>query len=201
MLKPDGTPVSDNTFFIAGPSTSRELGSGTGMDSIAAQEEQYLGLLFSEHPSELLRALSWKGRMQQQLPAGLFEGTVSKSTRVFTGGKSAVDLWASDPDKGLALFELKTAENCKIGAISELFFCTSLIRDLANGVFRFKGDAKTEQSVRGAKTVSGFLVSSRIHPLLDDKELFNMLNRAFASQGMEFGYIEYNDDLRVKRVL
>lgn len=201
VLKPDGSPVADSVFFIAGPSSSREMDFGAGMDSIAAQEEQYLGLLFSEHPSELLRALSWKGRMQQQLPAGLFEGTVSKSTQAFTGGKSAIDLWASDPDKGLALFELKTADDCKIGAISELFFYTCLIRDLANGLFRFKGDAKTEQSIRDAKAVSGFLVSSRIHPLLDNNTLFAVLNTAFAPQGMHFGYIEYDDDLHVKRVI
>jgi hypothetical protein len=201
VLKPDGSPVPDSVFFVSGMTPSRDTGVGTGAESAAALEEQYLGLLFSEHPSELLRAISWKGHMQQQLPVGLFDGTISKSTQVFPGGKSAVDLWAFDPDKGLALFELKTADNCKIGAISELFFYTCLIRDLADGLFRFKGDAKPEQSIRNAKAIIGFLVSSHIHPLLDNERLFAILNNAFASQGMCFGYIEYDDDLHARRVI
>ena len=197
VLRPDGSPVPDNTFIV-GQSSSRDMGIG---ESTASREEQYLGLLFCEPPSELLRVLSWKGTMQRQLPVGLFEESVSKLTQVFTGGKSALDLWASDPEKGVALFELKTADNCKIGAVTELFFYACLIRDVADGVFGFKGDGKTEKSIREAKQVSGFIVSAKIHPLLDNAKLFEMLNSAFASRGMAFGYIEYDDDLRVRRVI
>ena len=201
VLKPDGSLVPDSVFFVNGPTSSREMGAGGGADTGSTQEEQYLELLFSEPPSELLRALAWKGPMQRQLPVALFEGTVSKSTQVFTGGKSAIDLWASDPDKGVALFELKAPDNSKIGAISELFFYTTLVRDLIDGVFQFKGDGKTEKSIRDVKQVSGFLVSGRLHPLLDNEKVFELLNGAFASRGMRFGHIAYNDDLRVRRVI
>jgi hypothetical protein len=201
VLNPDGSPVRDTAFFVNSPSSSREMGVGAGTESMFAQEEHYLELLFCEEPSELLRAISWKGNMQRQLPVGLFEGTVSKSTQVFTGSKSAIDLWASDPDKGIAVFELKTPDNCKIGAISELFFYTCLIRDATDGIFQFKGEGKTEKSIRDAKQVSGFIVSGRIHPLLDNEKLFEILNSAFASRGMRFGYIEYDDDLHVRRVV
>lgn len=56
-----------------------------------------------------------------QLPNGLFEGSVAKRNRVFPTGY--FDLWGIDDNDNLCIFELKKPQgNDKIGIISELFF-------------------------------------------------------------------------------
>jgi hypothetical protein len=201
VLNPDGNPRQDRTLFINSASCSRNSCKGASEESTSRRREHDLELHFCDNSNELLDAISWRGKMQRQLPVGIFEGTVSKSSYVFTGGKSAIDLWASDPNNGVAIFELKTPDNRQIGAISELFFYTSLIKDVAEGVFRYKRDGELEKSIREAKKVSGFIVSGQIHPLLDNEKLFELLNNAFDSREMQFGYIEYDDNLHVRRTI
>jgi hypothetical protein len=61
-------------------------------------------------------------KLKRQLPVGVFDGEVSKQAAIFTGGKSAVDVWGISSDKSLVIFELKADDNEKVGVISEAFF-------------------------------------------------------------------------------
>lgn len=64
----------------------------------------------------------------RQLPVGLFKGSVSENNRVFTGGKSAIDLWTWH-DKEIDIVELKT-RNRMIGIVTEVFFYSNFMYDL-----------------------------------------------------------------------
>lgn len=64
----------------------------------------------------------------RQLPVGLFEEQVSEETRVFTGGKSAIDLWTT-AGENIVLFELK-ANNRKVGILSEVMFYANYLTDM-----------------------------------------------------------------------
>lgn len=63
-----------------------------------------------------------------QLPVGVFRDSVSNTNALFTGGKSAIDLWAIRSDE-LWIFELKY-RNKKIGILTELLFYLWLMEDL-----------------------------------------------------------------------
>lgn len=64
----------------------------------------------------------------RQLPVGLFKNTVCEKNRVFTGGKSAIDLWTWNKNE-LNVVELKT-KNRMIGIVTEIFFYSNYVYDL-----------------------------------------------------------------------
>lgn len=67
-------------------------------------------------------------QMFRQLPVGLFENEKKKETSIFTGRKSAIDLWSAKDDKFI-VYELKW-KNKMIGIITELFFYCNFVRDM-----------------------------------------------------------------------
>lgn len=77
-------------------------------------------------------------RIMRQCPVGLFREAVKRGSeyRIFTDGRSAIDLLAIDGTT-LLLFELKNAKNKKAGAISEAFFYACVMRDVLRKTFRF----------------------------------------------------------------
>ena len=76
--------------------------------------------------------------IMRQCPVGLFRDAVKRGSeyRIFTGGRSAIDLLAIDRTT-LLLFELKNAKNKKAGAISEAFFYACVMRDVLRNEFLF----------------------------------------------------------------
>ncbi len=64
-----------------------------------------------------------------QLPVGLFDGKPTNNSRIFTGGKSAIDFWGITGNT-LNVVELKAGKNKSLGVLSELFFYTCLMRDI-----------------------------------------------------------------------
>ena len=106
-----------------------------------------------------------------QLPVGTFYEKKSNTTRVFTGGKSAIDFWGITGET-LNIIELKAGENKSLGVLSELFFYTCLMRDFyINKLAKPSG----ESNVRGfdrlinteIKEICGFILTENIHPQIE----------------------------------
>jgi hypothetical protein len=121
----------------------------------------------------------------RQWPVGLFDRKVAKEHGIFTGGKSAIDLVGIRNDT-LVLFELKKAGNRKVGAVSELLFYASVMRDAigASAMFRFESKGKTENCAIGPKDIlqcskiCAVLLAPKFHPLISEPRMFEVLNAA-----------------------
>lgn len=127
-------------------------------------------------------------RVMRQWPVGLFHESVSKDSRIFSGGKSAIDLMGIR-GRTLVLVELKKQGNNKVGALSELIFYTSVMRDALNGRFEFEGGSRarntaiTRDHLANCLDISGVLLAPSIHPLLRDPAIITRLNLAAAKRG------------------
>jgi len=75
--------------------------------------------------------------LDRQFPVGVFDGIPTKASAIFTGGKSAIDLVGIGHDSSFWLFELKAEKNIKVGALSELFFYSMVVRDVLLRRFGF----------------------------------------------------------------
>ena len=109
-----------------------------------------------------------------QLPVGVFKGKKSNATRVFTGGKSAIDFWGITEDI-LNIVELKAKDNKSLGVLSELFFYICLMRDFHVKSHRIAKPCKETSKYRGfdqimsteIKHIKGHILTEQIHPLLE----------------------------------
>ena len=122
-----------------------------------------------------------QGTRDRQLPVGLFSGTVSRESQIFPGGKGAIDLVCLNGDT-LWLFELKAGENIPVGAITELFFYTSVVRDaLCGGPFKFAQalpEARLQpDAVSRVTRIEGVVLGHDVHPLIDSG-LISIMNAA-----------------------
>jgi hypothetical protein len=135
-------------------------------------------------------------KVMRQWPVGLFDGTPKNGGQIFTGGKSAIDLIGIQGDT-LVLFELKKAGNRKAGAVSELLFYASVMRD-AIGVdpaFEFesmsakKNCAIAPEDITRCSKIRGVLVAPKglstdartrtdFHPLISEPRMLAELNAA-----------------------
>lgn len=115
----------------------------------------------------------------QQLPVGLFEGKKSKETSVFTGQKSAIDLWTTSGDS-IVIFELK-AENAMVGILTELIFYANYMADMFINKNTFT-PLKPKVSHRGYsqlfplrfRRVKAALLINKLHPLITPAVLYKM---------------------------
>jgi hypothetical protein len=147
---------------------------------------------------ELKRAFSPNGhqtmRVMRQWPVGLFNGEVAHKSRIFTGGKSAIDLIAIDGET-LLLFELKNGKNKKIGALSEIFFYACVMRDLLLKRFQFEEGrildnlAISRAHIMQCREVRAVILAPRLHPLIwnekgrqQSKNVVDLLNEATARE-------------------
>ena len=121
----------------------------------------------------------------QQVPVGLFsDSTPTAGAAVFPGAKSAIDIVAVDGKK-LWIFELKRSGNVGFGALSELMFYTSVMRDAATGAFGFaepknggsRAQHVTPSKIRQVTQINAVLLTPALHPLIDD-DVLAMLNDA-----------------------
>lgn len=124
-------------------------------------KEACLEMNICNNPSQL-SSLTDAVFINRQLPVGLFENEVTDENIIFTGKKSAVDLWGMDTENNLLIFELKADGNRKIGIISELFFYAIFMLKVKNGLFK-------SPSFPDFKTIRTFFLASKVHPLIDDK--------------------------------
>ena len=117
--------------------------------------------------------------MYRQLPVGLFEGEVAEKNMVFTGAKSAVDLWNISDDE-FRVYELKT-ENKMVGIVTEAFFYSNYFYDfLVSGAFTLNRGAECDRGypeLLSAKInkIVGVLLADEFHPLINS-ETVKLLN-------------------------
>ena len=124
-------------------------------------------------------------KVMRQWPVGLFAGKVARRHGIFTGGKSAIDLIGIRKDT-LVLFELKKSGNRKVGAVSELLFYASVMRDAigASAIFKFESRGvmdncaiRPEDIIRCSK-ICAVSLAPKFHPLILEPRLFEELNAA-----------------------
>jgi hypothetical protein len=124
----------------------------------------------------------------RQLPLVLFNNSVVQNNRIFTGGKSAIDLVGVGG--GIFwIFELKAGKNINVGALSELLFYASVIRDAAGVCPRFQfrggkpGQGTTVHSsdIRECARIEAVLLGEELHPLIGNSShsaMIGYLNKA-----------------------
>lgn len=150
--------------------------------------------------------------IDHQLPVGLFKDEISEATKVFTGGKSALDLWGFSNSKpnDFYVFELKY-NNKMIGTITEAFFYANYMHDLLdkNGAFTLSDNGK--DNFRNYSTIYSLKDKdiNRIHAvMLLDKgsmhpsitpELLAVLNQG-NQKAIEYSLAEYEFD-EEKRII
>jgi hypothetical protein len=125
-------------------------------------------------------------KVMRQWPVGLFDGKVKKGHEIFTRGKSAIDLIGIRKDNTLVLFELKKARNRKVGAVSELLFYASVMRDAigASAIFEFESKSAEKNCAIGPEDIircskiCAVLLAPDFHPLISEPRLFEELNTA-----------------------
>ena len=125
--------------------------------------------------------ISLTGSLWRQLPVGLFEGKKSEETRVFTGRKSAIDLWSTSGDS-IVIFELK-AQNVKVGILTELMFYANYMADMyVNNTFDPLPPPVSRALYRGYRQlfslpfrrVQAAMLTDRLHPLITPAVLAEM---------------------------
>jgi hypothetical protein len=135
--------------------------------------------------SEAFRSRFQLEKVMRQWPVGLFAGEVAKGREIFTRGKSAIDLIGIRGDT-LVLFELKKSGNEKVGAVSELLFYASVLRDAigANPIFKFKSKTARKNCAIGPENIlrcsriSAVSLAPNFHPLISEPRMFEVLNTA-----------------------
>lgn len=207
VLERDGNEwIARKSLFINAPSERN--------DDDASKEEIKVEKYFCDQENNLLEQIGWRGELERQIPMGIFRDEVrgDDKHRVFPGHKAAIDLIAFDRNKAgdIALFELKRLDaggrrrSPMIGALSEVLFYSHVVRDIGKGYFFYEpGDEKDENIkdlLAANKTVYGYILAERIHPLLDDDEVFTLLNSSFDETGKRFGFISYDESLKCRRI-
>ena len=142
-----------------------------------------------------------------QLPNGLFEGSVTENNRKFPTGY--FDLWGIDEDDNLCIFELKKPQgNDHIGIVSELFFYAWFayeyygvnINDraskrLARGYGELVDRSRRLQNDKNPVKV--YFLVKQFRSGLDEKidNILELLNSALRDQGvaMTFGVVRYDE--------
>lgn len=185
-LGPDGR----RRFVLNRESEPRNPPTAFELFSLALSETEIERLL-AFHP-DLSGRLGRTFRLRSvgnQLPVGLFEGDVGEGNKLFTGGKSAVDLWGVGQEgERLVLFELKKAGNEKLGALSELLFYSLLLHEVQTGMVRLplpkQGVTADYLAIPSTTCIKGYLLAPGFHPLLEgyDAWVLNTLNSALAAQ-------------------
>jgi len=143
-------------------------------------------------------------KLDRQVPVGVFDGPPRQGGAIFTGGKSAIDLLGLGRDDALWMLELKAAGNIKVGALSEAFFYSMILRDVGLKRIRFHDGAVGARSsilpaeVAGTPHVHARLLGKELHPLLD-LAVFGLLSDAAArkSWAVDYGFHDltpYLDD-------
>ena len=120
----------------------------------------------------------------QQMPVGLFKEKISNNTRLFTGGKSAIDFWGISGNT-LNIIELKVGNNKKLGVISEIFFYTCIMRDfhIKDNFAKpsnYKKVGRGFDKIKNIKKVNGIILTEEKHTRID--EVYNELRESLKNE-------------------
>ena len=141
-------------------------------------------------------------RIHRQLAVGLFKGNVSDDTLIFTGGKSAIDLWTCN-EKTFYPIELK-ADNKMVGIVTEIFFYSNYMFDLVceGGAFKLNKDGKDrgyDEIINNYpfEKVKGIMLADEYHPLINDK-ILKILNNNNTNKKISYAMAEYDLNISVE---
>lgn len=148
-------------------------------------------------------------KVYRQLPVGLFKiiedvdknksYKYSDKTKVFTGRKSAIDLWTWNEDI-FEVIELKT-NNPMMGIVTEIFFYSNYMYDFLVGRdrrFILNAPKKEEVNNRGYLTIwhsvrersyekiRGIMLADKYHSILENPTVLEILN----CNGMNIEYVQ-----------
>jgi hypothetical protein len=147
---------------------------------------------------ESLMNISNAVSVYRQLPVGVFENKVSKSASIFTGGKSAIDIWGFNKENELLVFELKADNNEKVGIISELYFYVCVLQMVRTQVFKHENCiAENEHLLKipATKKIKAYFLSPTLHPLVD-KEILVLLNEIVPDE-INYHYIQFDKEFNL----
>ena len=179
------------TYFLNSPARNRKES-----ESQRTESKYEIKFTSKEFWRKDLKNASDAEFLNRQLPVGVFEGDIKKDNSIFTGGKSAIDIWGINHDE-LLLFELKAEKNNKIGIISELYFYSCIMRCVQKGRFKHKkSDTDTDTDtdldlIVNSKKIKAYFLAPRLHPLID-QPVMDELNAALAPN-IEFQYLQFEE--------
>lgn len=145
--------------------------------------------------------------IHQQLPIGLFNGSVAEANRLTP--TSHLDMWELSDNNTLNLYELKAKDNRKVGIISELMYYTNMVSDIIHEKYKFN----TGTEHRGIKTlkdlqksavptsINGIFLTDGLHPMIEQYKdaITEILNRKDASYsrttGISYSFRDNKDNL------
>lgn len=175
------------TYFLNSPETNRK-------ESEPQRTESKYEIKFTSNKfwGKDLKNASDAEFLYRQLPVGVFEGDIKKDNSIFTGGKSAIDIWGINHDE-LLLFELKAEKNNKIGIISELYFYSCIMRCVHTGLLKHKnsGTYTDLDRIANTKKIKAYFLAPKLHPLID-LLVVDELNVALAPN-IEFQYLQFEE--------
>ena len=172
--------------------------------------EDCIERLFLNDPGSLMEcAYGHRNQtLRRQFPVGVFKGAVKNSWAksdqgmgIFTGGKSAIDLWAMGNGRA-AIFELKRPSgNKKVGIVSELIFYANIVRDAQSGLLKHESPDTFEKQLQNTQGVDSYFLlgEENIHPLLNSKKVIDCLNESASKREIVFDIIYYNSSLKCKK--
>lgn len=168
----------------------------------------YRGNKVSQYPEAILEDLFVNGNLREplmnisnaislyrQLPVGVFENKVSKKTSIFTGGKSAIDIWGINNKNELLVFELKADNNEMVGIISELYFYVCVLQKIRKQIFKYENctdENKHLLNIAETKRIKAYFLSPTLHPLIDSK-ILTLLNEQ-TPEDISYQYIQFNKE-------
>jgi hypothetical protein len=168
-------------------------------DKVAPYPEAMLEDLFvNGNLREPLMNISNAISLYRQLPVGVFESKVSKSTSIFTGGKSAIDIWGVNKSNELLVFELKADNNEMVGIISELYFYVCVLQKVRKQIFKHKKCQKDNEhllKIAETKKIKAYFLAPTLHPLIDRK-ILRLLNEETPDE-IEYQYIQFSKEYKL----
>ena len=196
-------------FYVNQPSADRK--SNVDEDSSIISELDMIGSE-AEYEKKFLEKWIKSGKCEivdRQLPVGLFKDEVlNDDTRVFPGGKGAIDLWTINRNnEAINIFELKCPGIKQIGIFSELFFYSMFILDVLNKKFvdgkpnkKSSGFLESNLVNRNPSEICAHYLVTIMHPALDFCELGienDMVNEAMRLKGIpiRFKLMKYGFDV------
>lgn len=201
VSKKNISEVQSFSLIIQRPDLVMNYPGSLKQNSISENKiEDKIESLFVTEPKKLLKTRLNLETLNQQLPTGVFIERKSAGTRLFTGQKSAIDLWGLSGDE-LSIFELKY-KNIRVGIISELLFYLYLM----DAVFITDGiqypekakDAKVRDFDKlydkKLKKIKGYFLIDSLHPFIGDNAI-KLINDGLKNLGnISVQKLEYNFD-------
>lgn len=167
-----------DSSHIFGASVTKFINHGVGpagVESNPKSESVYEEALYRSEAFRREHGIS-DGKLARQLPVGVFTtNPPAESSTLFTGSKSAIDLYGVDQAGVLKIFELKVEGNRKVGALSEVFFYWCVLDDVRKGKILPTSDGAMRDSrltwgdVIGSTHIENYLISSgEMHPIVQE---------------------------------